>query len=102
MKKAIIFSLIVTAVLVLIENVAGFAVAIPLFIGGDAAIGFSIGGNVVVYSAGPSPADADPGMGMEVIFNWIIFLIGFVIRTLIIYLIIAKKNKLSLFFSDHP
>lgn len=101
MKKVLLITLISTAVFVLIENVLGFALAIPFIPGGDAAIGFSLGGNAVIYSFPMStPEGANAGIGMEVIFHPVVFAIGFLIRTLIIYLIVSRK-KINLFFSDH-
>ena len=102
MKKVLIITLISTAVLVLIENVLGFALAIPFLPGGDAAFGFSLGGNVVAYSFPMTAPDApNAGVGMDVIFHPVVFAIGFLVRTLIIYLMVSRKNKISLFFSDH-
>lgn len=103
MKKVIVITLVSTLAFVLIENVLGFALAIPFLPGGDAAFGFSLGGNVVAYSFPMTAPDApDAGVGMGVIFHPVVFAIGFLVRTLIIYLIVSRKNKLSLFFSDHP
>ena len=102
MKKVLIISLVITTILALIENVAGFALAIPFLPGGDAAFGFSLGGNIVVYSFPVTSAeDANAGVNIGVIFNMFVFTIAFFLRTLIVHLVLARKNKLNLFFSDY-
>ncbi len=102
MKKVLLISLAVTVILVIIENVAGFALAIPFLPGGDAAFGISLGGNGVVYSFPMTAGDVpDSGAHMEVIFHPLLFTIALVVRTLIIWFAVSRKNKISLFFSDH-
>ena len=100
MKKILlttpVLTLIITAVLALVENVAGFVVGIiPLGMGGDCMAAVSLGGNVVMYSFPVTAAGESGGVSSAVIFNIIVFLIAFCVRTLILHLTALGLNYAS-------
>ena len=106
MKKVLlttpVLTLIITAVLALVENVAGFVVGIiPLGMGGDCMAAVSLGGNVVMYSFPVTAVGESGGVSSEVIFNIIVFLIAFCVRTLILHLAVGRKHRIRLFLSDY-
>ena len=80
-----IISVIVSAVIILVENVLGFAIKIFSFGGGEIIIHITLGGNIIgefhplCEFAGPSAGHSD-----TVTFNLFLFLIAYALRFLII------------------
>ena len=102
-RNILIVSVILTAVLYLIENVAGFVVGIiPLGMGGDCMQFISLGGNPVTEVFPITTADSpDAGVHTVVEFNAILFAIAFFVRTGLLFLGDKLKDKARLLVSDY-